>query len=584
MILFLFVSIFLSISKSSFSSFTLPEKLIRCNQAISSDQINSINNNSQQLSLTLCDVSFNLSLRQNNHYLSKNFSIDLINDNSTSQYSSLASSSSLSLIGDVNQDPLSLVSLILTSDRLLSIFIYVNQTYYYYQTYGDDNETYYSLTFSLRDLIQHYSIQINDSIWSTLKQEEITYQKRTYSIRDLHFIFELLTSRCSLSTSTSTINTNSAFYCSLALICDTYLFRNVFQYDLTLTQEYLAYIIQQYNFILRTLTKHVYAGFLIQKLVIYNTTTIITANKSSNNNDSTTTTNFDMLHTLSASDWKKYCLVSLMTSSHNQTMSTIIGYPASIHTYDVGGTCSTPFESTENNITKKINLNTGITFISKHLLSSKNSTILFDLFIKTSYLYLRQMGLNLTLCSVNETKRRFFINKDVAPIIEKCSDLLSSTLKQSLKRRSHLCFTQVDDELFTQISKKQAYHQTCEETIDQQTIVHGKKTNRKQPYVENALNSDYRASFFEQNIVGLAVSLSLCLWIPVSCFVHFCIDEKNKKMHMSSHNVTMNNTNGLPSSLPSTKKSTKHRTIVFSELQPCLNSNSQCVSVQTQTE
>ncbi|CAF1635546.1 unnamed protein product, partial [Didymodactylos carnosus] len=180
------------------------------------------------------------------------------------------------------------------------------------------------------------------------------------------------------------------------------------------------------------------------------------------NNNNSTITDFNMLHTLSENDWKKYCLVNLMISNPNQTMSTIIGYPASIRTYDVGGMCSIPFETTKNNVTKELNLNTGITFVSKYLLNSKNSSILFDLIMKTSYLYLRQMGLNLTLCSVNETKRRFFANDDVAPIVEKCLDLLSSTLKQSLKRRSHLCFNQIEDNFSTIISKKQVYYQTCE--------------------------------------------------------------------------------------------------------------------------
>ncbi|CAF1583551.1 unnamed protein product, partial [Didymodactylos carnosus] len=253
-------------------SFIFPSKFIQCNQTISPFQINLLNNNLQNFSLTLCNVTFSLSLRPNKHYLSNNFSIDLINDNFTNHILSPSPIPSLSLIGKITEDPLSSVSLTLLSDQLLTLFIYVNQTYYYYQTYDDSNKTYYSLTFSLKDLIQHYSTQINDSIWSTLKQEEINYQKLAYSIRDLHFIYELLTLRCSSPTLSSVIISNSTSYCSLALICDVYLFRNVFQYNLTLTQEYFAYFIQHYNFILRTLTDHEYGGFLIQKIIIYNKT------------------------------------------------------------------------------------------------------------------------------------------------------------------------------------------------------------------------------------------------------------------------------------------------------------------------
>jgi hypothetical protein len=43
------------------------------------------------------------------------------------------------------------------------------------------------------------------------------------------------------------------------------------------------------------------------------------------------------------------------------------------------------------------------------------------------------------------------------------------------------------------------------------------------------LNNNRHGEWFEGNIVGMILTFSLLIWIPVSCFVHFCVDEINKK-------------------------------------------------------
>jgi len=207
----------------------------------------------------------------------------------------------------------------------------------------------------------------------------------------------------------------------------------------------------------------------------------------------------------------------------------------------------------DNTTTNEMNLNTGLTFLNQNL--TRNISLFFDGLMTTSYLFLRHMGLNLTLCSVNDTRRRFFqLNKDFSPLVQHCSDLVPLTLHTALKRRAHLCFThlQIDTNNVSSSSsmipiKQQA---SCKESIDlQSSVILGGK-HRKSPYIENALNSNRRGEWFEGNIVGMILTFSLILWIPISCFIHFCVDESNKKSLIEKQQQDMEVAASLPSKSP----------------------------------
>ena len=183
--------------------------------------------------------------------------------------------------------------------------------------------------------------------------------------------------------------------------------------------------------------------------------------------------------------------------------------------------CSLPFYVNNNN-SKEINLNTGITIFNQHI--RKNLTLFFDSLMKTSYLFFRQMGLNLTLCSINITRKSFFqFNTELSPIVEHCIDLIPRTLHLTLQRRAHLCF----DYISIHNSTNQSLKQQCQELQSSGLTI---ENNRKSPYIENALHDNRHGEWIEGNIVGMILTFSLLIWIPVSCFVHFCVDEKKKEI------------------------------------------------------
>jgi hypothetical protein len=216
-----------------------------------------------------------------------------------------------------------------------------------------------------------------------------------------------------------------------------------------------------------------------------------------------------------------------MLLTNNENENYVLGYQSSIHTYDIGGICSSPFYINNiNNNSEEINLNTGLSILNENI--TKNLSIFFNGLMKTSYLFFRQMGLNLTLCSINATRRGFFqFNTEVSPIVQNCFDLVPITLRPALKRRAHLCFKHVNVYNYSNQTIKQQI--TCKQSIDLQSSVPIGGKHRKSPYIENALNDNRRGQWFEGNIVGMILTFSLLIWIPVSCFVHFCVDEINKK-------------------------------------------------------
>jgi hypothetical protein len=301
-------------------------------------------------------------------------------------------------------------------------------------------------------------------------------------------------------------------FCSLALFIDQLVYEKTFSSNIY----YLYIFIEHFNFLLRTLTQHEYGGFLIKRLTLIK-------HIETNLNSS-----FDYLHTLSNNislSLKDYCLVHQMLFTDTEKENYILGYQSSIQTYDIGGICSIPF-SMNNNHSEEINLNTGLSIFNENL--TKNLSMFFNGLMKTSYLFFRQMGLNLTLCSINATRRGFFqFNTQLSPMIPNCIDLVPVTLRPALKRRAHLCFNHLN--MYN--SSNQAIKQqiTCKQSIDLQSSVPIGGKHRKSPYIENALNDNRRGEWFEGNIVGMILSFSLIIWIPVSCFVHFFVDEINKK-------------------------------------------------------
>jgi hypothetical protein len=224
----------------------------------------------------------------------------------------------------------------------------------------------------------------------------------------------------------------------------------------------------------------------------------------------------------------------------------VLGYQSSTQTYDVGGICSPPFNMNNNN-SEEINLNTGISIMNENL--TRNLSIFFNGLMKTSYLFFRQMGLNLTLCSTNATRRGFFqFNTELSPAVQNCIDLVPVTLRPALKRRAHLCFNHLNIYNSSNQSVKQQI--TCKQSIDLQSSVPIGGKHRKSPYIENALNDNRRGEWFEGNIVGIILTFSLIIWIPVSCFVHFCVDEINKRTLIEKQQQQQHEMDILPSKSP----------------------------------
>ncbi|UJR35494.1 hypothetical protein I4U23_028248 [Adineta vaga] len=461
-------------------------KNILCNQTIPSPAIDSSIITDQTVTITLCNITFNAVIHSNEHFFSQNLSLD-------KQFPP-QSKYRFTYLGHIINENRSSISLIIYP--YLQIYIYLNGTYYYYLSLSKNTSL--ILKFSQQQLLQYYPQLVNDSLWNKLQQEENLYQQNSILLHDLHFIYELLTLRCNSDIS----------FCSLALFIDQLLYEKIFRSNLY----YLYTFIEHFNFLLRTLTRNQYGGFLIKRLTLINHL---------RNNRSMS---FDILHSLSVNQnysLKSYCLVHQMLLSDYDKENHVLGYQSSINTYDVGGICSSPF-SVNNNQSDEINLNTGLSIFNENI--TRNLSMFFNGLMKTSYLFFRQMGLNLTLCSTNATRRGFFqFNAEIAPVVQNCIDLIPITLQSALQRRAHLCFNYID---MYNSSKQQI---SCKKSLDSQSTILIDGKNRKSPYIENAFNNNRRAEWFEGNIVGMIITFSLIIWIPVSCFVHFCRDEINKK-------------------------------------------------------
>lgn len=470
---------------------------ILCNQSIESPALDLSTSAKQNLSITLCNnLTWDLLLYSNEHFFSANASID--------KMLKVSSKRRFAFLGEIIDEERSTVSLIVHPQ--LQIYIYLNGTYYYYLSLGNNSSV--TLKFSQQQLLQYYPLLVNDSLWRTLQQEEEIYQKNSIILHDLHFIYELLTLRCE----SDHAQYKTISFCSLALYIEQGLYEKVFSSN---TYHLLNYI-EHFNFLLRSLTRREYGGFLIKRLTLVN-------HVESNANAS-----FDVLRQLSNNislPLKDFCLNHHMLLSETEKEMHIIGYQSSIHTYDIGGICSSPFYMNDNR-SEEINLNVGLSIFNEQITTSLSMH--FNGLMKTSYLFLRQMGLNLTLCSINATRRGFFqFNSQISPAVTNCLDLLPNTLHPALKRRAHLCFTHLNVNNLSYLPIKQEI--TCKQSIDLQSLVPVGGKNRKSPYIENALNSNRRGEWFEGNIVGMTLTFSLIIWIPVSCFVHFCVDEINKK-------------------------------------------------------
>ena len=466
-----------------FSLFSL--KNILCNKPISILNLNSSMTIDQNISLNLCNIIFNVRIHPNPYFFSKNISISQSIENQTNHH--------FTYIGDIIGETSSTISLIIYPH--LQIYLYFNHIYYYYLSLST-----YSviiLKFSQKQLLQYYPQLINNTLWKILHNEENIYRKNSFILHDLHFMYGLLTLKCQLKYQTLSL-------CSLALLIDKILYEKIFNFNMYSIYTY----IEHFNFLLRTLTNNEYGGFQLKTIKLMNHIEI-------NSN-----TSLDLLHNLSYNtnlSLKNYCLVHQMFLSNN---TYVLGYQSSIHTYDIGGICSLPFNMNNNN-SKEINLNIGITILNKQI--RKNLTFYFDSLMKISYLFFRQMGLNLTLCSINRTRKSFFqFNTESSHIVEHCIDLIPRTLHLTLQQRAHLCFNHVS----MSNSTNQSLKQQCKQLKSSVLIA---ENNRKSPHIENALNDNRHGEWIEGNIVGMILTFSLLIWIPVSCFVHFCIDEKNKK-------------------------------------------------------
>ena len=472
-------------------------KHILCNQSVEIPTLDLSTSADQNLSITLCNsTTWNVLLRANENFFARNASIDKI--------FRVASKRRFAFLGQIIDEEGSSVSVIVHPQ--LQIYVYLNGTYYYYLSLANNSSV--TLKFSQQQLLHYYPLLVNDSVWRTLQQEEEIYQKNSIILRDLHFIYELLTLRCE----SDHAQYKTISFCSLALYIDQWLFERVFSSN----AYHLFNYIEHFNFLLRSLTQHEYGGFLVKRLTLVDHT------------ESNANVSFDILHQLSNNvsfPLKDYCLNHQMLLSETEKETHTLGYQSSIHTYDIGGICSSPFYMNDNR-SEEINLNVGLSIFNEEITS--NLSLHFNGLLKTSYLFLRQMGLNLTLCSINATRRGFFqFNAEISPAVANCLDLLPNTLQPALKRRAHLCFTHLNLNNLSYLPVKQEI--TCKQSIDLQSSVPVGGKHRKSPYIENALNSNRRSEWFEGNIVGMTLTFSLIIWIPVSCFVHFCVDEINKK-------------------------------------------------------
>ncbi|CAF2381119.1 unnamed protein product [Rotaria sp. Silwood2] len=492
---FIFLAIFLPPISSLFSV-----ERILCNQSSSTSSIDFSITTNQNISLNLCNVTFNLTIHSNEHFFSQNISVDKQITNPINPH--------FTYVGHIiDNDDYSSVTLIIYPQ--LQIYLYLNGTYYYYLSLSNNSNI--TLKFSQQQLLQYYPQLVNDSLWKILQNEEDNYQQNSFILHDLHFIYELLTLRCE----SDNLKYKTISFCSLALLIDEYLYEKIFYSNIY----YIYTFIEHFNFLLRTLTNNEYGGFLLKNLKLINHIEV-------NSNQS-----FDLLHKLSNNISllsKDYCLVHQMLITDNEYDNYVLGYQSSMHTYDIGGICSLPFHisNNNNNHSEEINLNTGLSILNENI--TKNLSMFFNGLMKTSYLFFRQMGLNLTLCSINATRRGFFqFNTDLSPIVQHCIDLVPITLRPALKRRAHLCFNHINIYNLTNQTIKQDI--ICKQSIDLHSSVTIDGKNRKSPYIENALNDNRRGEWFEGNIVGMILTFSLIIWIPVSCFVHFCVDEINKK-------------------------------------------------------
>jgi hypothetical protein len=450
----------------------------------------------QNLSFNLCNLTFNIAIHPNEHFFARNISIDKSIKTPIKRR--------FAYLGHIINEDRSSVSLILYPQ--FQIYIYLNGTYYYYLSLSNNSTI--ILKFSQRQLLQYYPQLVNDSVWKNLQQEEDIYQKNSLILHDLHFIYEFLTLRCE----SDDVQYKTTSFCSLALFIDRLLYEKIFNSNIY----HIYTFIEHYNFLLRTLTRNEYGGFSLKRLTLINH---IDANSNSS---------FDLLHSLSndiSLSLKDYCLVHQMFVSTTEKDNYVLGYQSSINTYDIGGICSSPFYINNNN-SEEINLNTGVSIFDEDIKS--DLSVFFNGLMKTSYLFFRQMGLNLTLCSINSIRKGFFqFNTELSPIVQNCIDLVPITLRPTLKRRAHLCFKHINIYNSSNQSIKQQI--ICKQSIDLQSSVPITGKHQKSPYIENALNNNRPAEWFEGNIVGMILSFSLLIWIPVSCFVHFCVDEINKK-------------------------------------------------------
>ncbi|CAF3379703.1 unnamed protein product [Rotaria sp. Silwood1] len=157
MLSFIFLAIFLPHISSLFSL-----EHILCNQSISTPLIDFSITTNQNISLNLCNITFNLTIHSNEYFFSQNISVDKQITNPINPH--------FTYIGNVindDDDDHSSVSLVIYPQ--LQIYLYLNGTYYYYLSLSNNSAI--TLKFSQRQLLRYYPQLVNDSLWKVLQHE-----------------------------------------------------------------------------------------------------------------------------------------------------------------------------------------------------------------------------------------------------------------------------------------------------------------------------------------------------------------------------------------------------------------------------
>ncbi|CAF3979685.1 unnamed protein product, partial [Rotaria sp. Silwood2] len=142
---FIFLAIFLPPISSLFSV-----ERILCNQSSSTSSIDFSITTNQNISLNLCNVTFNLTIHSNEHFFSQNISVDKQITNPINPH--------FTYVGHIiDNDDYSSVTLIIYPQ--LQIYLYLNGTYYYYLSLSNNSNI--TLKFSQQQLLQYYPQLVN---------------------------------------------------------------------------------------------------------------------------------------------------------------------------------------------------------------------------------------------------------------------------------------------------------------------------------------------------------------------------------------------------------------------------------------